>query len=78
MNLIELWLPGNTLTGCLQNFLADDDSSLPSLQELFLSYTRLNAQDLLHLGRLIQADKIPQLKELDLGANGLHRMEENS
>ena len=75
-NLVELWLPGNTLTGCLQNFLADHDSILPFLQELFLSYTKLNAYDLLQLGQLIQAEKIPQLRELDLGANELHRMKE--
>ena len=74
-NLTELWLPGNTLTGCLHKFLADRDSTLPSLQELFLSYTKLNAQDLWHLDQLIQAEKMPQLRELDLGANGLHRME---
>ena len=73
-NLTELWLPGNTLTGCLQNFLADPDSRLPSLQELFLNYTKLNAHDLLHLDQLIQAEKMPQLRELDLGANGLHKM----
>ena len=75
-SLTELWLPGNMLTGCLQNFLADHDSRLPTLQELFLSYTKLNAQDLLHLSQLIQAEKMPQLRELDLGANELHRMKE--
>ena len=75
-SLTELWLPGNTLTGCLQNFLADHDSRLPFLQELFLSYTKLSAHDLLHLNQLIQTEKMPQLRELDLGANELHRMEE--
>ena len=75
-SLTELWFPGNTLTGCLQNFLADHDSILPFLQELFLSYTKLNVKDLLYLGQLIQAEKMPQLRELDLGANGLHTTEE--
>ena len=74
--LTELWLPGNTVTGCLQNFLADHDSRLPSLKELFLSYTKLDVKDLLYLGQLIRAEKMPQLSELDLGANGLHTMEE--
>ena len=74
-NLVALWLPGNTLTGCLENFLANRDF-LPTLKELFLSYTKLNVKDVLHLGQLIRAEKMPQLTELDLGANGLHTMEE--
>ena len=74
--LTELWLPGNTLTGCLGHFLAQPNLTLPCLEELFLSYTKLNAQDLLHLAELIRTEKIPKLKELDLGANELHRMEE--
>ena len=44
---------------------------------MFLSYTKLNAQDLLHLSQLIQADKMPKLRELDLGANELHRVEDS-
>ena len=47
-----------------------------SYTKLFLSYTKLNAQDLIHLTQLIQAEKMPQLRELDLGANGLNTMEE--
>ena len=74
--LTELWLPGNSLNGCLQNFIADSNSKLPCLVELFLSYTKMNEKDLVHLARLIQAEKMPQLKELDLGANRLHKMEE--
>ena len=34
------------------------------------------AHDLLYLGQLIQEEKMPQLRELDLGANSLHRVEE--
>ena len=41
--LTELWMPGNALTGCFQYFLAHPSSKLPSLEELFLSYTKLNA-----------------------------------
>ena len=71
--LKEIWLPGNTLTGCLHQFLSSPTSQLPFLEELFLSYTELNHQDLLHLCHLIQEEKIPELKELDLGANGLDK-----
>ena len=74
--LTELWLPGNILTGCLQYFLADPSSKLPSLEELFLSYTKLNRWDLLHLTQLILTEKMPELRELDLGANNLNTMQE--
>ena len=74
--LTELWLPGNVLTGCLQYFSADPSSKLPSLKELFLSYTKLNRWDLLHLTQMIRTEKMPQLRELDLGANNLNTMEE--
>ena len=75
-NLTELWLPGNALTGCLQYFLAHPSSKLPSLEELFLSYTKLNRWDLIHLTQMIRTEKMPQLRELDLGANNLNTMEE--
>ena len=74
--LTELWLPGNALTACLQYFLAHPNSKLPSLEELFLSYTKLNRWDLLHLTQLIRTEKMPQLRELDLGANNLNTMQE--
>ena len=74
--LTELWLPGNNLNGCLQNFLTDFNSKLPCLVELFLSYTKLKENYLMYLARLIQAEKMPQLRELDLGANRLHKIEE--
>ena len=74
--LTELWLPGNVLTGCLQYFLADHNSKLPCLEELFLCYTKLNRQDILYLTQLIQAEKTPELRELDLGSNNLNTMEE--
>ena len=75
--MTELWLPGNTLTGCFVNFLAQPNLTLTCLKELFLSYTKLNAQDLLHLAQLIRAEKMPMLKELDLGANELQRIEDS-
>ena len=75
-NLTELWLPGNTLTGCMHHFLSDNSQKLPSLEELFLSYTELNKRDLVHLVQLIQNQQLSQLGELDLGGNNLHQMEE--
>ena len=77
MNLTDLWLPGNTLTGCMHHFLSDPSQRLPSLEELFLSYTKLNKTDLVHLVQLIQNQQVPKLGELDLGGNNLHRMEES-
>ena len=75
-NLTDLWLPGNTFTGCMHYFLSDTSQKLPLLEELFLSYTELNKKDLVHLVQLIQNQQLPQLGELDLGGNNLHRMEE--
>ena len=69
-----LWLPGNTLTGCLSYFIPDQHAGLPSLEKLFLNYTTLNNRDLLHLVHLIHNRKLSGLKEFDLGANRLHRM----
>ena len=74
-NLVELWLPGNNLIGCLKNFLAHPNLRLPFLEELFLSYTQLIEQDLLHLSQLVKTRKLLQIKELDFGANRLYRME---
>ena len=76
-SLSDLWLPGNTLTGCMHHFLSDSSQILPSLEELFLSYTKLNKTDLVHLVQLIQNQRMPQLGELDLGGNNIHRMEES-
>ena len=75
-NLTDIWLPGNTLGGCMRHFLSDPSKLLPSLQELFLSYTQLNKHDLVHLARLIQSKNMPQLGELDLGGNNLHKEED--
>ena len=72
--LSNLWLPGNTLTGCLPFFIPDPHDGLHSLEELFLNYTGLNNQDLLHLIYLVKRRKLSRLKELDLGANSLYRM----
>ena len=94
-NLTDLWLPGNILTGCMHHFLSDPSQGLPSLEELFLSYTNirkteglpllkelflshteLDERDVVHLVQLIQRQKVPQLGQLGLCGNNLHRMEE--
>ena len=74
--ITSLWLPGNTLTGCLSNFLCGQNSKLSYLEEIFVSYTKLNQTDLLHFRQLIYDRKLPQLSELDLGGNHLYRMED--
>ena len=73
--LTNLWLPGNTLTGCLPSFISGEHAGLPFLEELLLNYTGLNNRDILHLTHLMKEGKLSGLKELDLGANYLHRME---
>ena len=74
LQLTALWLPGNTLTGCLPHFIPDPHDGLHSLEKFFLNYTRLKNQDLLHLMHLVKKRKLSRLKELDLGANSLHKM----
>ena len=73
--MTDLWMPGNTLTGCLSSFLSKQNYHLPDLKELFVSYTRLNQKDLNSLTKLVQSGKLPQLEELDIGGNYLCRME---
>ena len=73
-SLTELWLPGNTVTGCLQNFLADHESRLPSgaVSELHeVEHARSTAFKSTDSGR-----EDATAEELDLGANELHRMKE--
>ena len=75
-SLTDLWLPGNTLTGCMHHFLSVTSKILPSLEELFLSYSNIRKTDVVHLVELIQNQQVPQLGELDLGGNNLQRTEE--
>ena len=75
-NLTDVWLPDNTLTGCLHHFLSDSSQRLRFLEEIFLSYTKLNKRDVMCLAQLIRNQRMPQLGELDLCGNNLHRMEE--
>ena len=69
--LYLLSLPGNTLTGCLPNYIPQ-----PSLAVLDISYAELNKDDLLHLNNLIQCRKVPHLKELWLISNNLQEMQD--
>ena len=61
----------NILTGCLPSFLPDAHPGLPSLQELQLRDTGLIYEDLQHLFTIIQRDKLPKLRVLDLSYNTL-------
>ena len=64
-------LSGNTLTGCLLSVLPGNPHCLPQLQELDLNCTRLNKEDLQHLSRITQSNKLPTLRILDLSENTL-------
>ena len=74
-NLGKLDLSYNTLTGCLSSFLSDSHPGLPKLNELHLSGTHLDKDDLQHLTHLIQTHKLPRLWELYLNNNRLSEME---
>ena len=59
-------LSHNTLTGFLSSFLPDPHPGLPQLEELHLSETSLNRDDLQHLTQLIFHEKLTGLHKLDL------------
>ena len=76
LELNQLDLRNNKLTGCLQNFLGDSEhAGFLGLGELNLSYTSLNQEDMARLVEAIRAAKLPQLWQLDLGDNDLSHME---
>ena len=60
-HLKSLDLRENSLTGCLSNYKPQ-----PALEELDLSNTGLNNDDIQHLINLIRDRKVPQLKQLVL------------
>ena len=61
--------PGNTLTGCLSNYIPQ-----PILRELDISNAGLNKGDLLYLINLVENNKVPQLQKLWLVRNDLQEM----
>ena len=69
--LQDLDLSQNTLTGCLSSFLPDPHTGLSELEELHLSSTALNKDDLQHFSHITQSNKLPRLKILDLSDNNL-------
>ena len=73
--LSYLDLSGNTLTGCLTNFLPDPHPGIPELKEIHLSGTALDKEDLQHLTHLIQTHKLPGLETLDLEHNRFRGIE---
>ena len=65
--LKELELRDNTLSGCLKDlFGGQDHPGFPSLEELDLSETHLNREDVESLSEAVRAGKLPNLRELDL------------
>ena len=71
-SLNRLNISGNSIQGCLNWFLSQSHEGLHSLQELTISKTGLNRDDLLHLTELLD-NKLTCLSQLDLGNNSLHR-----
>ena len=65
--LTFLQLSGNSLAGCLHNFLPIV-SSLP-LEQLTVNEAGLNEHDLMHLSLLIQSGKVPKLNQVALNRN---------
>ena len=74
-NVGILDLSHNTLSGCLSSLLPDLHPELPELEELYLSCTALNKDDLQHLTHSIQTHKLPGLNHLELFVNKLSEME---
>ena len=69
--LRELYLSGNTLTGCLSSFLPNTHPGLTELGFLRLDNTRLINKDLQHLSHILKKNKLPKLNYLELSGNTL-------
>ena len=61
----------NSLTGCLSSFLPDTHPGLPDLDMLHLKETSLNKEDVQYLSHIIQNNKLPKLRIVDLSENTL-------
>ena len=70
-HLTVLHLSGNRLTGCLPNLVPDPHPGLHSLEWLAVGYAALNRDDVQHVTRLIQTNKLPRLGLLLLQSNKL-------
>ena len=70
-NLSTLNLSRNTLTECLSSLLPDPHPELPKITNFQLKNTALNKEDVQHLFNIIQRDKLPKLRILDLSQNTL-------
>ena len=75
-NLVLLHLSGNTLTGCLPNFITESQPELPTLEKLQLNDAGLNIDDLNHITNLIQDNKIPNIKEIEFDNNNFEGFED--
>ena len=68
-------LSNNGLFGCLSSFLPDPHPGLLQLEKLHLAATALSLEDIQHLRHLVEMQKLPALKELDISGNGLNEMQ---
>ena len=73
--LTSVHCKGNKATGHVSHLIPDGHPGFLSLEELGLTCPRLGKHDLLHLVKLMQTNKLPQLKYLWLSRNNLHELE---
>ena len=72
-----LELSGNVLTDCMANLFGTNDyPKFASLQELDLSETSLNNDDLLRVSAAVKHGQLPQLRSLNLARNDVEEMED--
>ena len=57
------------MTGILTSFLPATHPGIPSLESLSLWNTQLNEKDVKHLSEIVNSNKLPQLRNLDLSQN---------
>ena len=75
VNLNDLDLSFNTLTGCLHHLLSEPHQGLLSLDKLNLRLTKLNNHDIKSLTHAVQRHVLHGLKVLNLESNSLDEMQ---
>ena len=73
--LTSVHCKGNKATGRLSHLIPDGHPGFLSLEELGLTGAGLGKADILHLVKLMQTNKLPQLKDLWLSRNNLPELE---
>ena len=70
--LQKLDLSGNTLTDCMVDLLGGDDyPGFPSLQELYLSDSKLSGSDVMNTGASLHSGKLSKITQIHLCYNKL-------